>query len=677
MKKCYLLFVLFVLFSFNSFAQPEAIFTVTVEEYCIGEGIVFYSGLSVNATEYYWDFGDGTNSGWISDETAIHAYTSIGWMTVTLTVRDEFGVEDYMTDDIHILGSEVIIDISNYFGCNSLEVTFVDQSIADEVISMVTLDYGDGVNDIFGGGATFTHTYEDPGTYTVTAYVITTSDCFSEKVYTDTITVGSVSPMFSASLTTACGGEVISFTATENDPLYTYTWNFGDGTYEVGSNPTPTHVYSIGGIYDVSLEVDNNAGCVEDVTYVSYITIEEVEASFTVSDQECYPAISDISPTINVLPTGTSLTYYWDMGNGDISEVEDPEILYTFPGVYTIELTVSTSNGCTTIASNYITIDGPWADVSISSDSICIGEAIDFEITNIQNVESNNWIVGGGDVYFETSFTHTYDVVPPLGYYTTVLTLTSGMCEIVFPTDVYVFDIPEPVIVSGGGNQFGGQAELIATGGDNGVIYWQGTTSNGTSTEIESNSEIVYDNGTYYFRAVNGIGCWGAEGEASVIIVDSIEIVITVNDASENNVADGSIAADITGGTEPYTVTCTSAKSNHSFTELLQGDYTLNVVDALGNSESEDFSIGVLNSISTNEIVYGIYPNPARNIVVIEIESHIPEHIKVYDLLGQEVFCVNPNSRNVSFDVSGFISGVYFVKILVDGRLITEKLVID
>jgi hypothetical protein len=37
---------------------------------------------------YYWDFGDGTNSGWISNPVTTHTYTDPGDYNVTLTVND-------------------------------------------------------------------------------------------------------------------------------------------------------------------------------------------------------------------------------------------------------------------------------------------------------------------------------------------------------------------------------------------------------------------------------------------------------------------------------------------------------------------------------------------------------------------------------------------------------------
>jgi hypothetical protein len=41
-----------------------------------------------NQITYYWNFGDGTNSGWITDKTTTHAYSRQGEYQITLTVND-------------------------------------------------------------------------------------------------------------------------------------------------------------------------------------------------------------------------------------------------------------------------------------------------------------------------------------------------------------------------------------------------------------------------------------------------------------------------------------------------------------------------------------------------------------------------------------------------------------
>jgi len=78
--------------------------------------------------------------------------------------------------------------------------------------------------------------------------------------------------------------------------------------------------------------------------------------------------------------------------------------------------------------------------------------------------------------------------------------------------------VPSAVSVAGGGTQCGGSRTITASGGTNGTIYWQGTTSNGTSTTTPAASYSVSSSGTYYFRSRSAAGCWGAQGSAAIAI---------------------------------------------------------------------------------------------------------------------------------------------------------------
>lgn len=77
--------------------------------------------------------------------------------------------------------------------------------------------------------------------------------------------------------------------------------------------------------------------------------------------------------------------------------------------------------------------------------------------------------------------------------------------------------VPTTVNVSGAG-AFCGSTTITASGGSGGTIYFQGTTSGGTSTATPSTSEIITTSGTYYFRSLSASGCWSTEGSATVVV---------------------------------------------------------------------------------------------------------------------------------------------------------------
>ncbi|MFT3980905.1 MAG: GEVED domain-containing protein [Ferruginibacter sp.] len=88
---------------------------------------------------------------------------------------------------------------------------------------------------------------------------------------------------------------------------------------------------------------------------------------------------------------------------------------------------------------------------------------------------------------------------------------------------VTVNAIPGAVSISGGGLSCG-SANLVASGGSGGTLYFQGTTSGGTSTALGGANQTVTVAGTYYFRSLSPQGCWGPEASVSVSFIATASI---------------------------------------------------------------------------------------------------------------------------------------------------------
>ncbi len=97
-------------------------------------------------------------------------------------------------------------------------------------------------------------------------------------------------------------------------------------------------------------------------------------------------------------------------------------------------------------------------------------------------------------------------------------TVVSGGCTDISPAiQITVNPLPATVTVTGGGSVCINTTLNASNGGD-GTMYFQGTTSGGTSTATPSASQPISVPGTYYFRAQSTEGCWSPEGSAAVII---------------------------------------------------------------------------------------------------------------------------------------------------------------
>ncbi|HOY30300.1 MAG TPA: T9SS type A sorting domain-containing protein [Bacteroidales bacterium] len=129
---------------------------------------------------------------------------------------------------------------------------------------------------------------------------------------------------------------------------------------------------------------------------------------------------------------------------------------------------------------------------------------------------------------------------------------------------ISVGTLPATVSVSGGG-VFCNSATLAASGGTGGTIYWQGTTSGGTSTATPSANQTVTSSGTYYFRSYNNICGWGAEDNESVII--------NVTPAALNTPAGPDTVC--IGTTLTYTVPAVTGVTSYNWTVPASGGWSI------------------------------------------------------------------------------------------------------
>ena len=157
------------------------------------------------------------------------------------------------------------------------------------------------------------------------------------------------------------------------DPL-TYSWDFGDGS--TGSGDTPTHAYSWGDTFDVTLTVSDGKGG-SDIA-LSTATISQVNDAPIADANGPYNGIINEPVTFDGSGSfdpdnqdGTDsndqmLTYSWDFGDTQSGTGVSPSHTYTSIGEYTVELTVS--DGVTSdISVTSVIVNDVSAEVSITS----------------------------------------------------------------------------------------------------------------------------------------------------------------------------------------------------------------------------------------------------------------------------------------------------------------------
>ena len=214
------------------------------------------------------------------------------------------------------------------------------------------------------------HTYTAAGNYTVNLTVANSAASASE-VKADYITVNPAAPVanFSANVTSGTAPLAVLFTdESTGDSITAWAWDFeNDGTVD-SSEQNPEHVYSLPGVYNVSLTVTNAGGSNTAIKeqYISATIIAPV-ADFTANQTSGYAPLL-VGFTDN--STGTVESFAWDFQNdGTVDSTEqNPVHTYTAAGNYTVNLTVANAGGSnSSVKTGYInvsTVPAPVVDFS-------------------------------------------------------------------------------------------------------------------------------------------------------------------------------------------------------------------------------------------------------------------------------------------------------------------------
>jgi PKD repeat protein len=332
--------------------KPTAAVTASQPDVLTYEDISFDASGSSDLDgdlEYFFDFGDGSNSGWLTTEKTTHQYKDgPKEYNVELTVRDD----DEETDT-----SEIIITVKNrlpiaeagpdHTAEAAQEVSFIgiESYDTDGEISSYQWDFGDGSSDT---GSSVTHEYDSAGTYEVTLTVI--DDDGDEGIDNCIVTISKNRPKasFDVNLESGSVNTIFEFQSTSYDidgTIVELFWDFGDDTTSTETNPT--HQYETDGMYTATLIVQDNDG-LDSTEFQKIITVlnSDPVAKFTATPQHALIGedISfDASESFDI--DGDALSYTWDFGHGNTAEGKLVQYSYNEIGTYTVKLTVSDDKG--------------------------------------------------------------------------------------------------------------------------------------------------------------------------------------------------------------------------------------------------------------------------------------------------------------------------------------------
>ena len=429
---------------------PNPVLVVDTPSACHTATINFTGSGSTGVNALRWTFGEGIpgvrDTSYFAD--TLHVYNRPGFYTATLTITDIHGCTGIATKQIHILGPTAGFSANPIGGCAPLSVTFTDTSLTEgSAINQWRWNFGGGLPDSISNTGIVTHSYSNPGLYTISLTVTDVNGCTDShtavsyinpskpvvSITNDTLGCRSTSELFTASLSNAA------------NPV-SYTWNFGDATppSTVNTN-TNNHSYTQNGLYPVNLLVIDGNGCRDSIT--KNIFIYTTDAHFTVTTLDTCVDQNGIK-TAQVYGTFHSdsnsyvTNYAWDLTVYGQPTWTSPDFFYTYnvpPGTYDASLIITNSLGCrdTFLVPAAVVVPGPTGSFSFTPNNGCRPLSVQF--TGVANGASvYAWDFGGGSVINGTNQLNINHVYTTDGVFTPQFylgfQLTNSFCYIPTPT---------------------------------------------------------------------------------------------------------------------------------------------------------------------------------------------------------------------------------------------------
>lgn len=312
---------------------------------CLGR-IVTFENYSIGSQFYHWDFGVPTITYDTSNlELPTYTYSDTGTYTITLIANPGWPCADTATVDYYIseiLEAEIPPLESQCLSGNSFDFT---ASGIFQSYSTFSWNFGSNasiqtstlqnVNNV---------TFNQADTFLITLS-IESDGCFSY----DTVPIfvyENPKADFNTLPLTGCMPFAVNFF---DSSLFafglTYRWNFGNDA--ISTEPSPTHVYTVPGVYSVELQVISNFGCIDTSNFYApnIITVLPIPDASLIADTVVN---SEFNPVFTFSNTSTNdIDCNLFFSNGNFSDTCDVTVLFeSDTGFIQVRQVVVNNLGC-------------------------------------------------------------------------------------------------------------------------------------------------------------------------------------------------------------------------------------------------------------------------------------------------------------------------------------------
>lgn len=372
-------------------------------------------------TSYAWNFGDGSTDSGVG---IWHRFNAPGTYIVTLTVTDDDGASDTMTQAVQVGNANqspaaaLSATPTNPLVNAWVQLDATASTDADGTIASYSWNFGDGST---GTGNVVWHRFTASGTYIVSLTVTDDDGATDSASLAVQVGPSNQSPVagFTFAPTAPQINAWVQFDGTsssdQDGSIANYAWDFGDGTTDSGS--LIWHRFSNAGAFVVTLTVTDNDGATAVTTQTIQVGTVNAAPSASFSILPAAPAIGEwvrFDGSGSADSDGSVVSYQWSFGDGTPS-VTGPIVYHQFAsaGSYLVTLTVTDDDGATDTASQNVGMGAvqqePVAQFTFAPAAPVVGQSVAFNASTSYDpdgvVVSYAWDLDGNGV--DDSFTPT------------------------------------------------------------------------------------------------------------------------------------------------------------------------------------------------------------------------------------------------------------------------------
>ncbi len=430
--------------------------------------------------------------------------------------------------------------------------------------------------------------------------------------------------------------------------------------------------------------------------------------------------------------SSNDLSNSWNFGDGNTSTSTNPTNTYLNPGIYTVQLTATSSCGANTITKNaYINISTP-ASPTVTGASACGASSLNLSANGSGTLKWYTAPTGGAPINVGSNYT-TPVIGSTTNYYVANeiagSTGTLGAVYSATATGVYGsvqaqfanFNVLQPCTlktVKTNAYVAGNRNILIYDGSGNELLNYNINLPVGVATitlnfplQPGTGYRIGGDTLNFAYQANPGSYPYNLAGVASITgntfsnlvyvffyewqmetapcVSTRSQVTATVNPlptilATTNNSlsCSGQSVTLTASGASTYTWNTSSTASSIVVSPTVTTSYSVNGTGAngcLGSTtitQSVSACTGINNSFVSEEEIK-IYPSPSKGFINVDLSNFNgePTQVQILNALGQIVLTENIEQKQTRFNIENLSAGIYFVKILQSNKQQIVKLI--